>query len=126
LFLYPIDSFSGLSAKAIPLGVFVAEALLINGVVAALRSARHRAEASALEAYAHQASLRQSEERFRLVVEGVKDYAIFMLDPGGHVVSWNAGAEDITGYKAEEIIGEHFSRFWARENIQNRATPSES
>src|SRR5216683_756184 len=57
--------------------------------------------------------LRQSEERFRLMLSGVKDYAIYMLDPEGRVVSWNAGAERIKGYRAEEIIGQHFARFWA-------------
>jgi PAS domain S-box-containing protein len=56
--------------------------------------------------------LRQSEERFRLLIEGVQDYAIFMLDPQGGVASWNVGAERINGYKAEEIIGRHFSVFY--------------
>jgi len=57
-------------------------------------------------------SLRLSEERFRLLVETVKDYAIFMLDPDGRVASWNAGAERIKGYAAHEIIGKHFSEFY--------------
>src|SRR5207244_5942769 len=61
--------------------------------------------------------LRDSEERFRLMVEGVKDYAILMLDPDGYVVSWNAGAERIKGYTTEEIIGQHFSRFYPNEDI---------
>jgi diguanylate cyclase (GGDEF)-like protein/PAS domain S-box-containing protein len=60
-------------------------------------------------------ALRESEERFRLLVEGVKDYAIFMLDPEGRVVSWNEGAERIKGYAADEIIGEHCSRFYPAE-----------
>src|SRR5580658_1873275 len=55
--------------------------------------------------------LRQSEERFRLLVESVRDYAILMLDPDGHVLTWNAGAERLKGYRASEIIGQHFSRF---------------
>ena len=62
--------------------------------------------------------LRQSEERFRLLVEAVQDYAIFMLDPGGHVVSWNAGAQRIKGYLAAEIIGKHFSCFYPQEDLQ--------
>jgi len=53
--------------------------------------------------------LRQSEERFRLLVDAVKEYAIFMLDPSGHVTTWNAGAERINGYSAAEMIGKHFS-----------------
>jgi len=57
-------------------------------------------------------SLRHSEERFRVLVEAVKDYAIFMLDKDGRVVSWNAGAERIKGYAAHEIIGRHFSVFY--------------
>ena len=56
--------------------------------------------------------LRQSEERFRLLVEAVQDYAIFMLDPDGHVASWNAGAERSKGYTAQEIIGRHFRTFY--------------
>jgi PAS domain S-box-containing protein len=56
--------------------------------------------------------LRQSEERFRLLIEGVRDYAIFMLDPGGVVSSWNTGAERIKGYQPDEIIGQHFSIFY--------------
>jgi PAS domain S-box-containing protein len=61
--------------------------------------------------------LRQSEERFRLLVERVEDYAIFMLDPAGRVTSWNAGAERIKGYQAGEIVGEHFSCFYTREDL---------
>jgi PAS domain S-box-containing protein len=56
--------------------------------------------------------LRQSEERFRLLVEAVEDYGIFMLDPTGHVASWNAGAERIKGYSAADIIGQHFRVFY--------------
>ncbi len=57
-------------------------------------------------------AVRESEERFRLLVEQVQDYAIFMLDPQGYIVSWNAGAQRIKGYTADEIIGSHFSRFY--------------
>ena len=63
----------------------------------------------------HEELLRRSEERFRLMVEGVVDYAIFMLDPEGHVASWNAGAEMNKGYQASEIIGRHFSVFYPPE-----------
>src|SRR6516162_6287811 len=68
--------------------------------------------------------LRLSEERFRLLVEGVRDYAIFMLDPQGRVATWNEGAQRIKGYTAEEIIGEHFSRFYPRE-VAERGWPEE-
>ena len=63
-------------------------------------------------------ALRQSEERFRLLVSEVVDYAILMLDPEGKVASWNAGAERIKGYKAQEIIGLHFSRFYPTEDLE--------
>src|SRR5262245_37889876 len=56
-------------------------------------------------------ALRESEERFRLLIEGVVDYAIYMVDPDGIVTSWNAGAQKIKGYRAHEILGRHFSRF---------------
>jgi PAS domain S-box-containing protein len=60
-------------------------------------------------------ALRKSEERFRLLVEVVEDYAIFMLDPTGHIVSWNSGAQRTKGYRAEEIIGRHFRVFYPPE-----------
>jgi PAS domain S-box-containing protein len=60
----------------------------------------------------------QSEERFRLLVEGVKDYSILMLDPEGRVVSWNEGAQRIEGYTAAEIIGQHYSRFSTPEDVE--------
>jgi PAS domain S-box-containing protein len=64
-------------------------------------------------------SLRSSEETFRLLVANVKDYAIFALDPEGHVESWNEGAERIKGYSAEEIVGKHFSIFYPPEAVQS-------
>ena len=63
--------------------------------------------------------LHQSEERFRLLVESVQDYALFMLDPAGRVASWNRGAERIKGYRSEEIVGRHFSRFYTQEDIDS-------
>jgi PAS domain S-box-containing protein len=60
--------------------------------------------------------LDRSEEQFRLLVEGVTDYAIYMLDPSGYVSSWNAGARRIKGYEPEEIIGRHFSQFYTEED----------
>lgn len=63
----------------------------------------------------------ESALQFRLLVEGVTDYAIYMLDPNGFVASWNAGAERIKGYKAEEILGQHFSRFYTDEDRKSNA-----
>ena len=64
--------------------------------------------------------VRHSEERFRLLVEAVQDYAIFMLDPLGYIVSWNIGAQRIKGYQGAEIIGKHFSCFYLPEDLQNK------
>jgi PAS domain S-box-containing protein len=61
-------------------------------------------------------ALRASEERFRLLVQGVTDYAIYMLSPQGEVSNWNVGAERIKGYQADEIVGQHFSRFYTEED----------
>lgn len=61
--------------------------------------------------------LRESEERFRLLVQSVQDYAIFMLDPRGRIATWNEGAQRIKGYRAHEIIGRHFSIFYPAEKV---------
>lgn len=72
------------------------------------------------EQRATQLAALESERRFRLLVQGVTDYAIYMLDPEGHVTNWNAGATRIKGYTAHEILGQHFSRFYTPEDIANR------
>jgi len=84
-------------------------------VIAAIRDITDRKAA--------QEALRLSEERFRLLVNEVKDYAILMLDLEGQVQSWNEGAQEITGYQAEEILGQHFSRFYTQEDAQ-RGSPA--
>src|SRR5579859_3329252 len=71
-----------------------------------------------------EAALRESEERFRMLVEGVKDYAIYMLDPEGRVTTWNAGAERIQGYRAEEIVGKSFAVFFTPEDAK-RTVPAQ-
>ena len=68
------------------------------------------------ERKAAEEALRRSEEQFRLLVQGVTDYAIFMLDPTGHVTNWNSGAQRMKGYAAAEIVGQHFSRFYTDED----------
>ncbi len=68
------------------------------------------------ERKAAQDALRLSEQRFRLLVQGVQDYAIYMLDPRGFITSWNRGAQRFKGYADEEILGEHFSRFYTDED----------
>ena len=88
-------------------GAVLAVAMLILTVVVMRRAGRGR-RADAIR--------RESEEQFTALVKGVTDYAIFMLDPEGRVVSWNPGAERNKGYAAEEIIGQHFSRFYTDED----------
>ena len=68
--------------------------------------------------------LRESEERYRTLLDGLHDYAIYFTDPRGNVVSWNTGAERIKGYTAEEIVGRHFSCFFTAEDIE-RGAPEE-
>ncbi len=70
------------------------------------------------ERRAHDNALQQTEQRFRTLIEGVQDYAIFMLDSSGSVTTWNTGAEKLKGYTADEIIGSHFSRFYPADAIE--------
>src|SRR5918995_6131892 len=65
---------------------------------------------------AAQEALRRSEERFRLLVQGVTDYAIYMLDPEGHITNWNSGAQRLKGYLEHEVVGQHFSTFYTTED----------
>src|SRR5829696_7038438 len=117
-FLYPRGTITGFRVEGIDVLAFTLEGVLVSVLTSSLRSARDRAQRSTLEARSHQESLRESEERFRLMVEGVKDYAIFMLDPGGCVTTWNDGAERIVGYGEEEILGRHFSSFYPEEDVE--------
>src|SRR5690606_37041011 len=64
-------------------------------------------------------ALRASEDRFRLLVEGVTDYAIYMLSPEGNITNWNAGAERFKGYTHDEVVGTNFSRFYTRKDQAN-------
>jgi PAS domain S-box-containing protein len=69
------------------------------------------------ERKAAERALQVSEQQFRLLVQSVTDYAIYMLDPQGHVTNWNAGAQRIKGYSPDEIIGQHFSKFYTEEDL---------
>jgi PAS domain S-box-containing protein len=68
----------------------------------------------------HEETLRHSEERFRLLVESLSDYAIFMLDANGNVITWNSGAQRIKGYEANEIIGQHFRKFYPEDAVESK------
>ncbi len=96
--------------------------LIFSGIVWYITLLLNKREA---QKRAMERSLRESEERFRLLVSSVKDYAIFMLSPAGEVISWNAGAERIKGYKKEEIIGRNISVFYTAEELQ-RGEPQNS
>src|SRR5262249_15029824 len=72
-----------------------------------------------------QEAAHQHEERFRLLVESIKDYAIFMLDADGLVSTWNVGAQRIKGYTADEIIGQHFSVFYPETDVRAAKTAEE-
>jgi PAS domain S-box-containing protein len=74
------------------------------------------------ERRAAEETLRRSEEQFRLLVQGVTDYSIYLINPDGRVASWNTGAQRIKGYAPEEIIGEHFSKFYTEED-QRKGEP---
>jgi PAS domain S-box-containing protein len=101
------------NGNAFPIEIMLSPLESVEGtlVMAAIRDISVRKQA--------QEELRGSEEQFRLLVNGVKDYAIFMLDPTGQIVSWNSGAERIKGYCSEEILGRHFSCFYPSEDIES-------
>ncbi len=111
-FLSPLHSLPvGSFGQSLQLSVFVLEALLVSWTIAALKSAKEKAQKQ-------QEILRQSQEIGNLLVDSLKDCAIFMLNPSGRVFTWNAGSESIMGYGAEEITDRHFSCFYLAEDIE--------
>ena len=118
--------------------IFAAMGVVFSVVFNRLRNTREKLEAAAAEADAARGALEskvlertqelsqanerllESEERMRLMISGVKDYAIFMLDPEGRIATWNLGAQRLKGWAAEEIIGQHFSRFYPPQEIADR------
>lgn len=101
------------------LGIFLLENIAISKLVASLPFAQGRTEQSKTEALQDWDTLRQTKERLRLLVDSVKDYAVFMLDPSGHIISWNVGVLSIQGYEANEILGQHFSCSYTHEDIES-------
>ncbi len=111
-FLSPLYSLRiGSFGEGLQLGVFVLEALLVSWTIAALKSAKEKVEKQ-------QEILHQSQEIGNLLVDSLKDCAIFTLNANGRVVNWNAGSERIMGYGSEEITDRHFSCFYLAEDIE--------
>jgi len=106
------DTSHAVSTSSLGIAGVSAVTLLVLGVAVLTSAVDRRFSAQSLE-------LDASEQRYRLLIEGIRDYAIFTLTPDGHVASWNLGAERIKGYRAEEIIGRHFSCFYAEEDIHS-------
>ena len=122
---YPITSFTnekhvepflrmcGLHGGVVPTEGYIG----LSGAEERLRTIAHlQQKAQALE---RELLLRQSEERFQLLVDAVQDYAIFMMDPEGNIRSWNSGARRIKGYNSADILGKHFSCFYPEEDVRN-------
>lgn len=102
-FVMPLLSLSvAESADVARIVIFLIEGVVISWFSAALIKSKQRAERAVVGA-------QENEEHYRRLVEGVKDYAIFMLDPNGRITTWNAGAEQVKGYSPSEVLGRHFS-----------------
>jgi PAS domain S-box-containing protein len=116
---------SFVSALAAQAAIAIDNARLFEAAQQAREQLQALNEALEVRVLERTAALRRSEQQFQQLVAGVTDCAIYMLDPGGHVASWNSGAERIKGYTAEEIIGQHFGAFYTE---QDRAAgkPSQS
>jgi len=104
-----------LSGALVP-GLYVILAVAVIALIVLLIRSRSPA---ARERNRRQETLFESEQRFRILVQGVRDYAIYMLDPNGNVSNWNSGAALIKGYSADEIVGQHFSRFYTDADRRN-------
>ncbi len=114
-FSFPYQTFIASSADYIDTGVYFFEGLIISVIVEGLYGARENAEKTLV-------ALRTSQERYKLLVENATDYAIFMIDVKGRIISWNSGAQKLLGYKKDEIIGKHFSILYSSEDRKrNRA-----
>jgi PAS domain S-box-containing protein len=109
----PLHDATGAVSGAVVVLMDVSDRKHVEHVVQQLNETlEERIEEARNEMSAAFGKLHESERRFRLLVQGVADYAIFMLDTDGYVTNWNAGAQRIKGYAAEEIVGQHFSRFY--------------
>lgn len=116
--LPPFDSLAVSGFTVVGLVQFALVGLLISSLNSALRQARSQAQQNYEHLRQSQYKLKQSEERYRLLVEGVTNYAIFMLDPNGNFTTWNIGAERILGYQEAEIIGQSFEQIFSPAAIE--------
>ncbi|EEF58041.1 PAS domain S-box protein [Pedosphaera parvula] len=127
-FLPPVHGFGVLNSMDVTAIItYACTALIGVGVIENLHRARHqidliskaaeRLQKEMTERARAEDSLRQSEARFRLLMDEAKDYALFMLDQEGKIIEWNAGAQRMKGYTAEQILGQHFSQFYPPEDI---------
>ncbi|HXA01938.1 MAG TPA: PAS domain S-box protein [Cytophagaceae bacterium] len=91
----------------------------IDAIAVGLNTLSEELEASRNIEKKHIQRIKESEEQFRMLLEGVKDYAIFIIDTKGYILTWNRGAKEIKGYTGEEIIGKHISVFYTDEEIQH-------
>ena len=112
-FLIFHDSRNDVFWAPLALGCAILLGVLCYALWARLRRSQRQAEKLELQMDA----VREAEQRFRMLIEGVAEYAIFMLDPDGKIASWNAGAQRLKGYTAEEILGRHFSCFYPPEDV---------
>lgn len=111
-FVQPLASLSVTGvANGVRIAIFLIEGVMISYLSQALITSKQRTEKTAL-------ALRESEENYRLLVEGVQDYAIFLLDPNGRITTWNAGAEQVEGYSISEVLGRHFSLLFPPEALE--------
>ena len=108
-----------------PLIIFLLSGVIISLLVFHFGNSLMRTRRSKAAKVKSDEILEKSEERFERLVEVVKDYAIFMLDPKGYITTWNSGAERITGYTDEEAIGKHVSLFYTHEDIDNATAVKE-
>lgn len=104
--------------KIVQVSIFLLNGILISLLSQSRRLARKRAQAASL-------SLEESEERYRLLVDGVRDYAIFLLDVDGHIMNWNTGAERIHGYETIEVLQQNFALLYLEEDSQQHQPEQE-
>ncbi|MBD1821125.1 PAS domain S-box protein [Cyanobacteria bacterium FACHB-DQ100] len=118
-FVQPLYSLSVTGiANGVRIAIFLTEGVMISYLSQALITSKQRSEKTTL-------ALGESEENYRLLVEGVQDYAIFLLDPNGKITTWNTGAEQVEGYSTSEVLGRHFSLLFPPEALEQHQPEQE-